>query len=37
MKRISKNEFLLKAEEAASKQLERKNAEVTETLRKVGG
>jgi hypothetical protein len=37
MKRINKNEFLLKAEEAASKQLERKNAEVAETLKKVGG
>jgi Lar family restriction alleviation protein len=37
MKRISKSEFLLKAEEAASKQLERKNAEVADTLRKVGG
>jgi hypothetical protein len=34
MKRISKSEFLLKAEETASKQLERKNGEVAETLRK---
>jgi Lar family restriction alleviation protein len=37
MKRISKSEFLLKAEEAVSKQLERKNAEVAETLRKAKG
>jgi Lar family restriction alleviation protein len=37
MKRISKSEFLLKAEEAASRQLERANAEVADTLGKVGG
>jgi hypothetical protein len=37
MKRINKSEFLLKAEEAASKQLERENAEVAKTLKKVKG